>query len=642
MFKRNQLPHLFLGDFAKWLKIESGRFCKANDRIPSTLIMELLTLKRIFTFFVMFANFALASDSPLPKQIALPPTIEFNGSSQALIATLDDPWVTPSEATGLQDTPSYDETVQYLQRLVKASPALNMVSLGTSLEGRAYWMVIANNKGLKTPEEIESSGLPVVLVQAGIHSGEIDGKDAGLMLLRDMTVKGQKTELLDDIVFLFIPILNVDGHERRSPYNRINQRGPTNMGWRTNAANLNLNRDYTKADTEGMQAVLKALRNYSPDLYVDIHVTDGIDYQYDVTFGANGTRGFSPKSGLWLENKAFPALNKALRTAGHIPGPLIFARDHRDLSKGIVNWFAGPRFSNGYGDLVHVPTILVENHSLKPYRQRVLGTYIFLEALIQVVKSEKATLFEAISTDKNQRTERIPTKRAYREKPEPMSFLGIKHERYPSEISGQEEVRWLGQPETIDMDVHHLDEPKDWIQKPKAFWIPGSYPTIIQRLAMHGIEMSPVNSDEKVTLSHLKFAEPNFSKEIYEGHFRVSAEFVVFRKEVQFPENSVRVDLDQPLGDLVMVLLDPRFADSFFQWGFFNQIFQRTEYTEAYAIEPHAQHMMKNTFLAEAFKEKVEGDEAFRNDPRARLYWFYEKTPYYDQAWKVYPIGIED
>jgi murein tripeptide amidase MpaA len=251
----------------------------------------------------------------------LPPLIPWSGKSRELIVPATDPWITPAEKTALRTTPNYDETVTWLRRLDVASPEIQMVSIGKSGEGRDLWMVIASRDGVFTPEALRRSGKAIVLAQAGIHSGEIDGKDAGLMLLRDMTVRGTRRALLDRANFLFVPIFNVDGHERASRFGRINQRGPEVMGWRTNASNLNLNRDYTKLDTPEVRAMVAAIHRWDPDLYIDLHVTDGADYQYDVTFGWNTTTGYSPAGTKWLEETLHPAITHDLKAWGHIPGP---------------------------------------------------------------------------------------------------------------------------------------------------------------------------------------------------------------------------------------------------------------------------------------------------------------------------------
>src|SRR4030095_14454851 len=194
---------------------------------------------------------------------------------------------------------------------------LRMVSIGESAEGRQIWMVIASRDGAATPEALRARGLPVMLAQAGIHSGEIDGKDAGMMFLRDLTVGGSKSALLQQASFLFIPILSVDAHERASPYGRINQRGPAESGWRSNPRNLNRNRDYTKLDTPEMRALVHALDVWKPDLYFDIHVTDGIDYQYDITYGWNGKQAWSPPIARSLDARPAPARPPAPQGRGH-------------------------------------------------------------------------------------------------------------------------------------------------------------------------------------------------------------------------------------------------------------------------------------------------------------------------------------
>src|SRR5947208_2403687 len=218
-------------------------------------------------------------------QAPLPPTLPWSGKSRMLLAKPNDPWITVAEKTGFHATPTYSQTVAYLRALSAVAPELRLVSLGRSPEGRDIWMAIVSRDRLFTPETMQRNAKPTLLVQGGIHAGEIDGKDAGLMFLRELTVGGRWRSLLDRANFLFVPILNVDGHERSSPYGRINQRGPVVTGSRTNARNLNLNRDYAKLDTPEVRAIVAALDQWKPDLYIDAHVTDGSDYQYDVTFG---------------------------------------------------------------------------------------------------------------------------------------------------------------------------------------------------------------------------------------------------------------------------------------------------------------------------------------------------------------------
>lgn len=572
----------------------------------------------------------------------LPPLIPWDGASQALVVEDDHPWITPSERTGLTATPSYDETVAWLRRLVEAAPELEMVSLGDSPQGRPIWMVIASTEGAFTPEALLASDRARVLAHSGIHSGEIDGKDAGLMLLRDMTVVGSKRELLDDANFLFVPIFSVDGHERSSRYNRINQRGPEEMGWRTNARNLNLNRDYTKLDTVEMRHMIAALRRYRPDLYLDLHVTDGADYQYDITYGYNGSHAWSPSIATWLAEELEPRVDAALEEMGHIPGPLIFSANRRDMKGGMWGWTAGARFSNGYGDAIHLPTILLENHSLKPYDQRVLGTYVFLESCLRVAAEHRDSLRAAVSTDRAARPAEVPLAfQVPQDSPPPtIEFRAVASRDEMSEISGQEEVRWLGEPETQEIPLLAATQASVTATRPQSYLVPAEWAELIRILDLHGVEMRRVEEWETHTCERIRLPEASMAPDPYEGRGLVTPGPLVRESgELRLAPGSVEVSTDQPLGELAMILLEPESPDSFLQWGFLLSILSRTEYFETYAMEPMARQMLQDDpSLAEQFEAALE-DEEFAADPRRRLEWFYGRSPWLDTQYKLYPIG---
>jgi hypothetical protein len=572
----------------------------------------------------------------------LPPAIPWNGASRALIVPASDPWITPSEKTQLRTTPRYDETVAYLQRLVAASRDLKMVSLGKSGEGRDVWMVIASRDRAFTADALKRSKKPVVFAQAGIHAGEIDGKDAGLMLLRDMTVKGTKRELLDGANFLFVPIFNVDGHERFNAFTRINQRGPEEGGYRTNARNLNLNRDYVKADAGEMRAMIRALDTYQPDLYIDLHVTDGADYQYDITYGWNGPAAHSPSIANWLDATLRPAVDKGLQAQGHIPGPLIFTDDPLAL---VVHGQTDPRLSHGYGDARHMASILVENHSLKPYDQRVLGTYVFLEHVLRVVARDAGALREATRVARERDAQTIPL--AWRipdnAPKQQMEVLGVTSRKTLSPISGGVRTEWLGKPVTQTAPVQLATEVSSSVTRPKAYWVPPSWREVIELLDLHGIDYERIAAPREVDVTMYRFADPKFERAQFEGHVRVTATITPETHKERFPAGTLRIPADQPLGTLAVLMLEPSSPDSLFQWGFFDSILSPTEYVEGYIMEPLAERMLaEDPKLAAEFQAKVESDEAFRGSPRARLQWLYEKTPFYDERARLYPVGREE
>ena len=589
-------------------------------------------------------RFVLRFVKPDPGQAFLPPLIPWNGRSRELIVPEDDPWITPSERTGLTETPRYDETMAWLGRLVAASPKLHWLSLGTSAEGREIRMVVASGNGAATAAELEANGKPTLLAHAGIHSGEIDGKDAGLMLLRDMTVGGKKAALLEGANFLFIPILSVDAHERFSAYSRMNQRGPRRMGWRTNRRNLNLNRDFAKLETEELRALVRMVNEWQPDLYLDLHVTDGADYQYDITYGYNGQFGWSPGIAKWLDDAFAPAIQRDLAAMDHIPGRLVFAINGRDMTGGNLVWSAGPRFSNGWGDLRHLPTVLVENHSLKPYDQRVLGTYLFLETTLKTLGAEGEALRRATAADRAARNDEIALGWQFNQAAGPTTqpFKGVATETYDSAVTGQSNVRWTGEKIEQEIPLFAMSKAVATVRRPARYYIPAAWSPIVATLERQGIPVRRLNETQTVEVERYRLPDASLDADNspFEGRTLYKpGEPVAERAKVELRAGSYVVSTDQPLGTLAVVLLEPQAPDSLFQWGYFSEVLQRTEYFEAYVMEPLAQSMLDaDPDLRAEFEAKLEADAEFAADARARLQWFYEKTPFYDEEFQVYPV----
>ena len=551
---------------------------------------------------IQFSICCIAFTISSTAQSILPPLIEWQGKSEAQITNANNPWITATEKSNFVSTPNYKETMDWFKKLSDASPLLSMISIGKSAEGRDIFMIVASTEKNTTPAALKKSSKPLLFVQAGIHSGEIDGKDAGMMLLRDIAF-GNKKALLDKVNFLFIPILSVDAHERSSAYNRPNQRGPQQMGWRTNAQNLNLNRDYAKLDTKEIRAVIKVINEYDPTLYMDIHVTDGADYQYDITFGGNGQQGYSTGISNWLTKVYKINADKDLKANGHIPGTLLFAANDRDFSAGNVNSLGEPRFSDAYGNLRHMASVLVENHSLKPFRQRVLGTYILLESSLKILATEGASLKKITATDKSKRPATVPMQwkvpqlqtaasfetqsnvqtAANAKAPDSMQLLGIVSKLVRSTVTNTDFVEWTSVPITATIASYKASEPIDFITRPKAYWVPAFKYEIIERLKMHGIKMEIIKKPREVTvemyrIQDAKFQDASGKAVPFEGHVQVTGKTKVEIRQQLFSAGSAFISTNQPLGELAMLLLEPQSIDSYLQWGFFNEIFQRTEY----------------------------------------------------------------
>jgi hypothetical protein len=567
----------------------------------------------------------------ISAQSYLPPTLAWKGKSERIMRSNKDPLVTPFELSGGMNSATKQELGDWFKKLQETFPDVKQESIGKSAQNRDIWMYSIRRAGKEKP---------TFLFQAGIHAGEIDGKDAGMLFFRDVLEK--QPQLLQNVNVLFIPILNVDGHERASEFNRINQRGPTVMGWRSNALNQNLNRDYTKLDTKEIQSVLAVINRENPVLYMDIHVTDGADYQYDITYGFQGEHAYSPAISTWLKTKFRTQVDVALSSNNHIPGPLLFAVNDDDFKDGNNEYTFSPRYSHGYGDARHLPSILVENHSLKPFRQRVLGTYVLLFETLRVLSLEGASLNTAIVSDQKRKPKSIPLTWDFPKTPsDSMKFAGIASKKVKSEVTGAEYVEWSGKAETQLIPIRKNNVATSHVARPSYYVIPVQYEEVIARMKQHGIAMQNILSDTSILLSMYRLSNPQIQGKLpNQGRCRLKADAKEESMQVVFPKGSVLVSTNQALGDLAVLLLEPEFTDSYFQWGFFPECLERTEYFETYVLEPYAaDQLSKNPTIKSAFESKKSSDAVFAKDQQAQLRWFYEQSPYADKTYLIYPVG---
>lgn len=615
---------------------------------------------KLLILSVLSLSFVMQTNTVQADPTLLPPIKQWQGKSLELVKDKSDKWQTQFEKSNMLSTPNYDQSIKYIKALAKSDKQFNLTSIGKSPQNRDIWMLIASKDGAKTPEQLQKNKKPTLFIQAGIHAGEIDGKDAGFMLLRDISKNG-KGHLLDKVNLLFIPIFNVDGHERSSPHNRVNQRGPTNMGWRTTAQNLNLNRDFAKADTPEMQALISTINKWQPTLYLDIHVTDGEDYQYDITYGYNGEHAYSPNISQWLDTELTPVINSELKKNGHLGGPLTFGIDNKDFAKGLFGWTASPRYSNGWGDARHLPTILIENHSLKPYFQRVLGTYVFLETVINKLATDGDDLIAATEKDIKQKHKTLPLAwSADTENPEYMDFQGMEYQQATDKLTGIKYVKWTGKPKTYNkLPIFWARKPSVEVQVPEFYYVPPQHLEVIQRLTNQGIQYKTLKHPLKLQVTELTAKDYSFGKVPFEGHLNADAKFDTNKVTKTLPVGTIKISTKQNLGTLAVTLLDPRAPDSYFKWGFFNQMFQQTEYIESYAMIPLAHKMLNNDpKLKQAFFDKfgevkskqvteVESkkagslEELFAEGSDEKMKWLYQRSVYYDNQHLKYPVLFE-
>jgi len=558
-------------------------------------------------------------------------------------------WQTHAEKTDYRETARYDETIAYSKHLADASPLIEYRSFGKSGEGRDLPLLIAAEGNTHTPAAARQKRKPVILIQACIHAGEPDGKDAGLALLRDIAITRSLPGLLNEGVVLFIPIYNTDGHERSSPYNRINQNGPAEMGWRTTMAYQNLNRDYMKADTPETRAWLALWNEWQPDLFVDCHVTDGADYRYNITYQYEHHEGVAPSVLAWEKEVIDGRVAPATEAAGNVVSWYLEFIDNRDLPLGIRDFNGSPRFSTGYTPLRNRPGILIETHMLKDYRSRVVGTYDFLRFVLAEVNQEPERLL-AVGREADEQTVAVGTvfdaRRSYplafelTDAPTPFDLKAVEYCTEPSSVSGDLRVVFGTKPLDLTVPIYRTFRVKSAVSPPLYYIVPTQWQAVIDLLKAHGLELQVLSEPATIEVESYRFSNVIWPPGSFEGRQMPTFTTEAVRQTRTFPAGSVLVPLAQHLAKVAINLLEPQAPDSLVAWGFFNAVFEQKEYAESYVLESLAREMMANDpALRSEFEQLLATDAAFASNPDERLLFFYKRSPYWDPQKDLYPVG---
>lgn len=558
-------------------------------------------------------------------------------------------WATHAELTEYRETPRYEETIAYCKRLADASPLIEYATFGQSGEGRDLAALIGATGGAFTPAAAKAAKKPVVLIQACIHAGEPDGKDAGLALLRDIAITARHPELLENVVVLFIPIYNADGHERFGPYNRINQNGPSEMGWRTTTAYLNLNRDYMKADAPETRAWLGLWNDWQPDLFIDCHVTDGADYQYNITYHHEHHEGV-PRSVLDWERDVFDRLvPPQMEAEGNVVSWYLEFKDNRDFTQGIVDFSGSPRFSTGYTPLRNRPGILIETHMLKEYEPRVKGTYDLLRFALEEVNRDPERLLRAgreadeetiVRGETYDESRRYPLRFELTDSVIPYHLKAVEYHTEHSPVSDAQRVIFGTEPLDITVPMYNDFRPEQTIAQPLYYIVPPQWRGVIDVLAAHGLELRRTAKAAVIPVETYRFSDVRFPPATFEGRTMPAFRTQVTQEERRFPANSVVVPMAQAGAAVAIQLLEPDAPDSFAAWGFFNAAFEQKEYSEDYVSEKLAREMMaEDPALRDEFEQMLATEPDFAASSRMRLQFFYERSPYWDPELNLYPVG---
>ncbi|MGH8266781.1 MAG: M14 family metallopeptidase [Steroidobacteraceae bacterium] len=563
--------------------------------------------------------------------------------------------LTIAEESGFTKTGRTDEVTRLCAAFAAAWPrAVRSFEFGRSAEGRPMRALIASRTD---PRKVA-----VLMLQGGIHPGESDGKDAGFIALRELLSDEAARGALERIAILFVPAFNVDGHERFGRWNRPNQRGPEETGWRTTAQNLNLNRDYTKADAPEMRAMLGLISAWDPLVCADLHVTDGADFQPDISIQAEPINQGDPQlhaAGRQLRD----ALIAKLAVQGSMPLPFYpdFVKAD-DPSSGFQLSVYSPRFSTGYFPQRNRFTVLIETHSWKDYATRVRVTRNTIVGLAELVAAhgadwrEQALRADAQAARLGGSDMVLDYSSGWREaggdaKSDAaaeadtrfIDFPGYAYTRERSPISGELVTTYDPKaPQIWHVPFHERVAPALVVKAPLGgYVVPAAWAQEIgDRLALHGIRFAAVRAPSAgVRVEAFRATHAAFAHAPFEGRMRATLTGSWQRETQDVAAGALFVPIAQSGARLVIHLLEPQAPDSLCAWGFFNACFEEKEYLEPYVAEQVARTLIAhNPDLQTEFSRKLREDPAFAGSPRARLEFFLRRHASWDSRYDLYPV----
>lgn len=555
---------------------------------------------------------------------------------------------TVAERSGFLETGRYDEVIALCDAFAARYPdAVRCQAFGTTPEGRPMKLLVVSRQGAFTPAAARAKSLPVTLVQGGIHAGEIDGKDAGFLVLRQLLEGEAAKGALQRQVLLFVPVFNIDGHERFGAWNRPNQNGPKQMGWRTTAQNYNLNRDYAKADTPEMQAMLALVAAWDPLVAVDLHVTNGAKFEHDISIQVEPVHaGDVPlrEAGTTLRDGVLAALS----AQGSLPLPFYPSFvTYDDPSSGFTDGVAPPRFSHGYFHLRNRIGMLVETHSWKPYSHRVRATRNTVVAVLELVARHGAA-WQALARAADMRASAlagtdVPLDYRATDAVRTIDFRGYAYTRTPSDVSGALMTRYDdATPQVWRVPLRDQIVPGRQVAAPAAgYLVPAAHATAVAaKLDSHAIAYRRLAAPlADVAVSAFRADTASFAAGSMEGHQRLDVAGSWQAEHTDLAAGALFVPIAQPKARLLMALLEPQAPDSLLAWGTFNNAFERKEYMEDYVAEQVARDMLAaDPALEQAFEARLREDAAFAKDPAARLDFFYRRHASWDTGFNRYPV----
>lgn len=538
-----------------------------------------------------------------------------------------------------QVTATYEELVAFYTQLDANYEQCRLFEYGETDAGEPLRLFVLSKDQIFDPSAAKSAGKLVVLINNGIHPGEPEGIDASMMLARDLLQQGR---LPDNMVICIIPVYNVGGMRNRG-VSRSNQNGPEAYGFRGNARNLDLNRDFIKTDSRNSRTFQEIFQTWSPDLFMDTHTSNGADYQYVMTLIDTQIDKLHPSLGALL-----PGLTKDLYQrmdgSGYPMIPYVYFRGQTPES-GLISYMDSPRYSSGYAALHHTIGYMPETHMLKVYAERVRATYLLLDHFIQLaseraseVRTARAHAMEASQSQQDfVLSWELDTTQF-----EEIEFLGYESGTKPSEVTGENRL-YYDRERPYQRPIHYYNRyrPTLRVSKPRAYVIPQAWSEVVGLLHLNGVRTVRLERDTVLEVDMYYIEAYETSKTPYEGHYlhsrvRVRTE----RQSVQFYRGDHVVYTDQKANRYLVETLEPQAPDSYFNWNFFDSILSRKEYFSAYVFEDEAARLLQeNPELRAAFEDAKMEDEELRNNARAQLNWIHRHSKYAEKTYLRYPVA---
>ena len=549
-------------------------------------------------------------------------------------------FITVFETTKGLETATYQETISFYLNLGQEFSTINVQNIGETDSGEPLHLVTYNPEGEFNFNKIALEKA-IILINNGIHPGESDGIDASMMLFRDLA-QG-KIPTPKNTVLTTIPIYNIGGALNRNSHSRANQNGPISYGFRGNAQNYDLNRDFIKADTKNTFSFSNLFHIVKPDVFIDTHVSNGADYQYTLSHLFTQHNKLGSKTASYLENSLTPKLEKAITLKNWDITPFVNIYGTTP-DNGFPQFLDHPRYSSGYTTLWNTLGMMVETHMLKPYKNRVEGTYLLLEQMLTIVDTDaeiiKKTRTAAFKDFRSKNYYPIKWK-VDSTKSRNLQFKGYQGDTIASEITGLIRLKYnRDQPFTKSVSYKNHYIATDSIAIPKAYIINKSWKKVIERLDANLIKYKELTTDTTITVTSYKIADYQTSPSPYEGHYihkntKVAAKTV--RKS--FSEGDIIIPTDQEGIRYIIETLEPETVDSFFNWNFFDIILQQKEHFSSYIFEDTALKLLNNdSVLLKKFRHIQLTDSSFAKNSYAQLTWIYKHSKHYEKAHLQYPI----